>query len=277
MPQPSNLHVLALRLGLLATLLVSASAAALEPRPKAAEQSADKSAEQSPAYRETIAQALNEYELAHYEEARTLFAKAHAIAPSARTWRGLGMAEFELRNYLASIDDLEQALRDPVRPLTGTLRTETEALLQRAKEFIARVELELQPAGSSVAVDGTPVERQTDGSLTLTVGDHVLEVSAPGHLSERRRLSLVGGRTERVQIILAQESAAAPPHSTPPADTPRRPVYKNPWLWVGVGVVVVGAVALGVGLSVRDDKETKPIQGSPEVGGGLVQTLRFGR
>ncbi|HEX6243889.1 MAG TPA: carboxypeptidase-like regulatory domain-containing protein [Polyangiales bacterium] len=277
MPQPSHIHRVALCACLLLPLLISSSAAAAEPAPKATAASADKGAEQSAVYREAIAQALNEYELAHYEEARTLFAKAHSIAPSARTWRGLGMAEFELRNYIASIDDLEQALRHPVRPLSGELRSDTEALLARAREFVTQVELTLQPSTASLSVDGALADRRADGGLTLPVGEHVLEVSAPGYMSERRKLSLVGGRTERVQIILAQESAAVPVHSSAPADTPSRPLYKNPWLWVGVGVVVAGAVALGVGLSLREEPETKPIQGSPEVGGGLVHTLRFGR
>jgi hypothetical protein len=263
-----------LRLALLAALLCHAGGVAAEAAPD----KAGSSAEQSPAYREAITQALNEYDFAHYEEARTLFAKAHAIAPSARTWRGLGMAEFELRNYLACIDDLEQALRDPVRPLPGELRAETEALLTRARDFVARVELNVQPAvGSSLWVDGAPAERRLDGSLLLPVGEHVLEASAPGYLSERRKLSLVGGHTERVQIMLAREAAQGPASGAPPADTPKRPVYKNPWLWVGVGVAVVGAVALGVGLGLREDPEPETVKGSPEVGGGLIQTLRFGR
>ena len=263
---------------LLMAVLCHAGVAAAEAAPSPTSTSTSTSAEQSPAYRETIAQALNEYDLAHYEEARSLFSKAHAMAPSARTWRGLGMAEFELRNYLSCIEDLEQALHDPVRPLSGALRAETEALLTRARDFVARVELNLQPAiGSSLSVDGAPAERRLDGSLLLPVGEHELEASAPGYLSARRKLSLVGGRTERVQITLARETAAAPASATPPADTPRRPVYKNPWLWVGVGVAVASAVALGVGLGLREDPAPETVKGSPEVGGGLIETLRFGR
>lgn len=257
---------------------VSATARAAEPAPKPSSAPADDSAALGPVYQEAISQALIEYDLAHYEEARTLFAKAHAIAPSARTWRGLGMVEFELRNYLVSIEALQNALRDPVRRLGPELRNDTEILLKRAKEFVTRVELEVVPAAqSSVLIDGGAVERRSDGSLMLPVGDHVIEVHAVGYRTERRKLSLVGGREERVQIALISADEPPATRSLPPADKPARPVYKNPWLWASVGVVVVGAAALGVTLGMREQPETKYIQGDPQVGDGLIHTLRFGR
>jgi hypothetical protein len=51
------------------------------------------------AYRETIAEALEEYQAQNYLEAYALFARAHALWPSARTFRGLGVVSFELHRY----------------------------------------------------------------------------------------------------------------------------------------------------------------------------------
>ncbi|MEY4512912.1 MAG: hypothetical protein RLZZ450_5034 [Pseudomonadota bacterium] len=51
-----------------------------------------------PGYRETIAEALIEYEAHNYLEARTLFERAHKLYPNARTLRGLAVVAFELRN-----------------------------------------------------------------------------------------------------------------------------------------------------------------------------------
>lgn len=274
--------VFSLLLGLVHATSVAPGARASEPAPRSSGATRDESAELGPEYQEAISQALTEVDLAHYEEARALFAKAHAIAPSARTWRGLGMVEFELRHYLASIDALEHALRDPVRRLDSELRAQTEAVLLRAREFVTRVELALSPdAQSSVLVDGESVQRRADGSLLLPVGDHVLEVNAAGFRAERRNLSLVGGRAERVQVVLSPQLAVGleeprPERSTPPADKPAKPVYKSPWLWVGLGVAVVGAVVLGVTLGTREEPEAKFIQGDRQVGDGLVHTLRFG-
>jgi hypothetical protein len=65
--------------------------------------------------------------------AREELRRAHAIFPNARTLRGLGMVEFELRSYVQSVQLLEQALAASVKPLDGKLRTDTEALLARAQ------------------------------------------------------------------------------------------------------------------------------------------------
>jgi hypothetical protein len=189
------------------------------------------------------------------------------------------MAEFELRNYLACIDDLEQALADPTKPLPGALRNDTEALLARAREFVARVQLSVRPLlrETTLLVDGAPVQRRSDGSLLLPVGEHVLELSAQGYELEKRKLSLVGGHDEQLTILLRERTEDLSTAPTQPAEQKRTPIYKSPWLWVGVAVVVVGgAAALGAGLALRKEPGEHTVTGSPEVGGGLIQTLRFG-
>ena len=50
-------------------------------------------------YEETISIAVNEFRARRFPEAREQFSKAHAIQPTARTFRALGLVNFELRNY----------------------------------------------------------------------------------------------------------------------------------------------------------------------------------
>jgi len=59
--------------------------------------------------------AVAEYEAGHYQEARALFRQAHEKSPTARTLRGIGMASFELRDYVEATRALTASLRD-VRP-----------------------------------------------------------------------------------------------------------------------------------------------------------------
>ena len=42
-----------------------------------------------PAYRKAIEDGLAEYDARHFEEARSLFRRAHQISPNARTFRGI--------------------------------------------------------------------------------------------------------------------------------------------------------------------------------------------
>ncbi|MDB4977298.1 MAG: hypothetical protein JWN48_5639 [Myxococcaceae bacterium] len=218
---------------------------------------------ETPAYKALINDAIKEYEARHFEEARSLFVKAIAIVPSARALRGLGMSEFELRDYADSANSLQQALASNVRPLEGALRAETERLLERARGFVARLSVAVEPGVATVVVDGVPVQLGAQGNLVLEVGDHTLEFRAEGYRPESRRLKVKGGEEEQMRIVLpASEeqvnlrvpnpSPQPQPWQPAPAqhDDTHKPLYKNPWLWTAVGVVVAGvATGLAIGLS----------------------------
>jgi hypothetical protein len=242
----------------------------------AAAQAGASRAGEPPGYRPLIAEAVAEYDAGNFAEARSLFDKANTLHTTARALRGLGMAEFELRNYSDSISFLERALDSKVQPLEGALRAETEQLLARARGFIAQLSVAIEPGGSTVIVDGTPVSLGTQGRLVLEVGDHVLEFSAQGYVPEKRVMKVKGGEQQVLRIVLPAERAGQQPlqlqvQSDSAAGGPmanhvdsgapvKRPLYKNPWLWTGVGVVVVGlAVGLGVGLTRKDPGTTEPI------------------
>jgi tetratricopeptide (TPR) repeat protein len=222
-------------------------------------------------YRELVDEGLREYDSAHFEEARALFARAHALSPSARTLRGLALAAFELRRYVECIENSEAALASKVKPLTEEMRSELSQTLQRAQRFVARVELDAAPADAELRVDGMLHPGIASTQLVLELGEHVLELSKLGFGHERRVIHLNGGETVNVRIALAPSaelaaaSIVAQPESagersSPPRDDTRvatRAWYKKPWLWVIVGVVVAGSVVGGVLLAKRDDDHTE--------------------
>ena len=207
---------------------------------------------ESAGYPEAIEQALAEYGNKNYEEASTLFGRADKLYPNARTQRGMGMAAFELRRYAESIGHLEAALASRVKPLDAALRSETEALLGRARGFVANVTVELEPRSAELLLDGNRVEGFT--RLTVELGQHVFEARLAGHVTERRVVHVRGGEALPVRMMLAAERAepVSPQHQDKP-----RPLYKSAWLWTGVGAVVAGAVAAGVVLATRKDDETR--------------------
>jgi tetratricopeptide (TPR) repeat protein len=108
------------------------------PYDEAAAPSAD--VPESPEYKALIDVALNEYGLQHYEEARILFVRANVLSPNARALRGIGLAQYELRNYAECVVQLRAALSSQVKPLSGPMRAATEEVagdLQRG-HLIAR-------------------------------------------------------------------------------------------------------------------------------------------
>jgi tetratricopeptide (TPR) repeat protein len=208
------------------------------------------------AYRDRIDEALREFSVQNYEEARSLFLQAHALMPSARTLRALGLCEYELRNYGESVKYLEGALASDVKPLSGALRDETERMIARARNFVGKVEVELRPASAQLLVDGVKVDAREP--LWLAMGERTLEVSASGFVSEKRKLNVKGGEDKKLSIILAADdttSADDGTRSEKPASGKRW--YKSPWLWVSLGVVVVGA---GVATAVVLTRDKDPQQ-----------------
>lgn len=200
---------------------------------------------------------MREFTAHNYEESRSLFRRAHVLYPNARTHRGLGLAEFELRNYGECIRHLEAALRSQVKPLTPELRDDTERMLTRANNFVARVVLNVKPDVSRVVVDGVSLDVAADKALMLQIGEHTVEVQAPGFIAERRKLSVQGGEQNTLNVVLSRSSA--------PASAPlkaRRSWYKSPWLWTAVGVVVVGGAAGAGYAAARPDEPAAASGGS---------------
>jgi hypothetical protein len=247
-------------------------------------------------YAELIEGALREYRAHRFHEARSLFAQAHAVFPNARTLRGLGLVEFELRNYVESAALLQRALAEPERALTGSLRSETEQLWMRADGFLARFEIRSDQA-LTISVDGVLRERVRDEALAVAVGDHLFEFSAPGYVAQRRVIRVRGGEREPLEVALepfvvspvaaAQSDLGAPtedPRATEdrshaggpseaagtfpvppgPQHDDRARWYQNKWLWTGViAVSAAAAVGLGFGLTANQGQTSDPISAPP--------------
>lgn len=198
-----------------------------------------------PGYRVAIDEAIAEFAAYRFGEARELFVRAHAIFPNARTLRGLGLAEFELRDYVHCIQHLDAALSSKTRPLDGELRGETEALRQRAAGFVARVTLVSRPQAARLLVDGAQAEWPVR-PLLVPFGTHTLELFAPGYEPAKLSLSLSGGEERTLNVELRR-----PPgdHVRDTTDSGAR-WYQNPWLWTAVGIVVIaGGTAAGFAIA----------------------------
>jgi len=202
-------------------------------------------------YRRTIARALREFDGGRYEEARALFRQAHELAPSARTLRGIGMASFELRDYVEAESALSEALLSQTRPLDARQRAETAELLDQTLGFLGRFLFIVDPTAAALTVDdGVPPPR-LDGMVLLPIGEHVVRAQLEGYVPEVRRLDVLGGERETIEIQLTPEGA--PSVVTEPDD-------RESLLWPSVVVLASAAAPLagmlgGVGWLVDRDGE----------------------
>lgn len=241
---------------------------------RSAEAQGGESAE-PPAYRDTIRVAIEEYESKSYAEARDQFRRAHAIYPNARTLRGLGLAAYELHDYVESIRCLEEALRSDVKPLEGTIRSDTELVLNRARGYVGTVVLELDPSTTILTVDGQEAKPPYLEPLVLPVGEHILEFRAPGRLQHRRTVEVIGGATQVVKVALAGKEFVAASHSAAMApiseerDPKETPAYKKWWVWTLVAGAVAGGV-VGILYATRGEVERAGTANTPS--GGILST-----
>jgi tetratricopeptide (TPR) repeat protein len=221
-------------------------------------------------YEHAIAQAVDEHERGNFAEAREHFREAHALEPSARTLRGLGMVEFELRNYGESVHFLEAALASETKTLPPDLHEEVARLLERARAYVGEIHVDVQPGSASVSVDGVSVASGPQASLSLQIGSHLLEFRADGRRPERRFVTVRGREQINIQVVLnplENEHAlqAIASQQVAHQDSLRR----KAWIWTAAGAVVVAA-AVGIGVAVRN-KNHEP---SAPYGGSTGFALR---
>lgn len=212
-------------------------------------------------YHKAVKLALSELELGNYVEANAQFERAHRLNPSARTLRGLGIVAFELKRYPEAEQLLVQALDDPRRPLEGEMKSQTEELLARTRNYLGTLKLSGVPSSARLLIDDQQVPLKEDLSYRLPLGEHRLKASAEGHEPARRRFRIHSEQVTELQLDMPPLTATAAPAVDLTKTTDQYiedqrddgSVFESPWLWTAVGVVVAGAtVGTIVALSSSD-------------------------
>jgi hypothetical protein len=199
-----------------------------------------------------------------------MFRRAHALNPTARTLRGIGMCSFNLGDYTDAVYQLEQALVDTRKALSEDQQAHARELIARANARVGRFRLRLTPAETVVRVDGNAALILEGNELLVEAGQHEIDARAPGYLTAHNNLRVDGGdRTTLVFHLMRDDYAVADARPVPAAtarggDTSANSGHKNAWvrtvgyasLGVGaaslLGFAVTGALALADGNKLQD-------------------------
>lgn len=239
---------------LVLALLISSPAFAGNNRYESA---ASADTEEDPAYRKLIKEGLAEYDARNFQEARSFFQRAHRINPNARTFRGIGMASFELRDYVLAVHNLTAALKDMRKPLSPEQVRHAQDLLERSRLFVDVYRMTVTPKNARVLIDGRVPEFEDDGTLILGFGLHALEASAPGYAIRSLPINVRGGERKDLSITLEKLSDPNQIRPTLPKSMPadllvdtkpklESSVFDNPGvLWL----MTAGVAAVGAGIS----------------------------
>lgn len=191
-----------------------------------------------------------------FERAHTLFAEAHALAPNARTLRGMGVASYQAGDAVQAAIELEAALSHPERPLDAELRSSVEGLLRRAQAQVATVELLVAPTQAHLQVDGRGEAAPVRSPLILAPGEHWLRFSAAGYQVRVVPLTVAAGTRHALNISLWPEPAPVGPVDAARAELPMQPrkpprpgPARTPMSWQGRSAFAALGVSAGAGLS----------------------------
>lgn len=208
--------------------------------------------EQAKEYVIAIERAVAEFGAGNWAEAASHFERAHALRPSARTQRGLGLAYFENHQYAKALEHLRAAMIDTRMPLTEEQRRELFETIENAERSVARFKIALSPRTAELRVDGS-VARTEEGVLSLDPGEHELVVSSENFRTERRTVLAAPGRSEELSFALQsqRQEQSASDHSHRGAGSSKI----GPWSTIAVGGAgLVTAVATGVLALKRHDR-----------------------
>jgi len=228
-------------------------------------------------YAQLIERAINAFADQRFEQARNLFEQAHALAPSARTLRGLGVTAFALNRYTQARPELEAALGDPRTPLTLAQQREVKGILDWMQANLGTLHLQLSPPYANAMVDERPV---TKGTNLLEPGQHSLHIQANEYATHDENFVLEREKPLDLRVELAAlPSAAAALEPAPVAPAQPAPVlaqhvdagaaqrdhasgsssvFERWWFWTLAGVVVAGAVIAVVGLTQEPSARALP-------------------
>lgn len=261
------------------------AARAEHPAPGSASTELDERPEGSEA---ALDDAVAAFQAGRWADARDAFALAHALAPSARALRGLGMAHFELEEYVDAAIAFESALRETRRSLTERQRSHARSLLEQCYRFVARYTLEPGPSTATMLLDGAPARLsgswpENEATLIVSPGRHDLTVRLSAQREVSRELDAIAGRHQPLILdlhigpdvdgptdganlgSLPSETTETPSSATadtpltdgaeetraaPAADVMASQVVATRWLvGAGTGALVVGLGLLGAGVA----------------------------
>jgi hypothetical protein len=176
-----------------------------------------------PAYRGLIAQAVEAFDDARYDEARALFEQAHTSLPNPRALRGVGLCAMQTHDYAGAYRAFADALTIPAagHALTGAMRREVTRGRRDARAHLAAVSG--IPRDALVLVDSTATRIEPDGTVLMAEGPHVVVVELAGGGRSETRVQIVAGHDAILAIAVATSSSPSPITPPPTAPSPIAP------------------------------------------------------
>lgn len=147
-----------------------------------------------------------------------LLQQAYGMGHAPRATGQLGLCEQALGQWADAEGHLLEALKADQDAWVKKSRRVLEDALVVVKSHIARVEVQGEPEGAEVLLNGVVAGKlPLAGPMRVAAGELEIELRAPGYARETKTLRLEAGQYQRVVLRASRAVAAATP---PPAPAP---------------------------------------------------------
>jgi len=224
--------------------------------------------------RKHFAEGTRLYKRGQYREAIAEFQAAYNLQPHSVVLFNLAQCHEKLGELQEALEAYEQYLKqEPSAPDGANVAAMVANLKQRLS--VQRLEIETQPAGAAVSLDGVPGGK-TPYAAPHPLGKHAVELSLSGYETVKKQVSLGADAPLRLELVLTPTPTptptptgtrpASPAASSATASSAPRPAIPAPegarsdleartsqdkprrWTWIAAGtagVALVGAAVLG--------------------------------
>lgn len=154
------------------------------------------------------------------ERALPLFQKAYSLSRTPRSAGQLGLCEMAVGYWVDAEKHLDESLRFPEHPWVAKNQNDLTGAVASVRRNIDDIIIEGGPPGAEVLINGQLVGRMPlSPPVRLGKGAADVEVRAPGYAPSLRSLTIGGGTTDRLTIVLVK-NAVLETAQTPTALTP---------------------------------------------------------
>ncbi len=153
------------------------------------------------------------------EGALGLLLQAYALGHTPRATGQLGLCEQALGRWADAEIYLTESLKAEADPWVKKSRRALEDALAIVKAHIARIEIQGEPEGAEIWVNGALAGKvPLSAPVRVSAGEIEVELRAPGFVRETKTMRLEAGQYQRV-ILRASKQPVAAPAPPPPAPT----------------------------------------------------------
>jgi hypothetical protein len=170
--------------------------------------------------KQLVASGLSLMKASDFAGAADNFERAAALDPAPKTLLDLASCYKALHRYQDALDVLKRLQQEFAGKLKPDLQQASTQLGAEIRSMVATLVLAVEPSSAQVILDGKELPAGlATGSFMLAPGDHTVEVSMAGYVSQRRSIRLASGAQSSEGIILEREPGTLAVHSDPSGAT----------------------------------------------------------